>query len=107
VEILPDGKLVVAGQREIMAGASSPASVGVCNLMRFAGVDLPTAFQMAVHNPAALLGLPTQSIAEGSPADLIQFDLPPSEPAAFSAGLQVRCTLADGEVVWGSPWQAN
>lgn len=107
VEILPDGKLVVAGQREIMAGASAPASVGVCNAMRFAGVDLPTALQMAVSNPASLLDLEPNTIAEGAPADVIQFDLPPWDSAAPSPGLRVRCTIADGEVVWGSPWQAG
>lgn len=107
VEILPDGKLVVAGQREVMAGASTPASVGVCNVMRFAGVDLQAAIQMAVHNPAALLGLPPNTLAEGSPADLIQFDLPPLDQKVSSPGLRVRCTIADGEVVSGSPWQAG
>ena len=107
VEILPDGKLVVAGQRDIMAGASLPSSVGVCNLMRFAGVDLPTALRMAVHNPASLLGLEPSALTEGAPADLIQFDIPTAEGSSASIGLRVRCAVVDGEVVWGSPWQAG
>jgi N-acetylglucosamine-6-phosphate deacetylase len=105
VEILPDGNLVVAGQREIMAGASLPISVDVANVMRFAGVDLKTAVQMAAHNPANLLGLEPIRIAPNGPANLIQFDVLPEGREATSPGLNVYCTVADGEVVWGAPWQ--
>ena len=48
LEILPNGKLVVAGQREVMAGASAPLGTSVVNAMRFAGVTLAEAIQMAV-----------------------------------------------------------
>ncbi len=107
VEILPDGKLVVAGQRELMAGASAPANVGVWNVMQFAGLDLATALQMAIHNPATLLGMPPSVIVKGAPADLIQFDLPSAGSTSSAPGLQIRCTIADGELVWGTPWQAG
>jgi N-acetylglucosamine-6-phosphate deacetylase len=107
VEILPDGNLVVAGQREIMAGASLPANVGVHNVMRFAGVDLKTALQMAVHNPAELLGLGPIRIAPDEPANLIQFDVPQETGAQSSPGLRVRCTISEGEMVWGDPWQGD
>jgi N-acetylglucosamine-6-phosphate deacetylase len=107
VEILPDGNLLVAGQRELMGGASSPMSVGVANVMRFAGVGLKTAVDMAAGHPARLLGLEPVSIAPGGPADLFQFDLPPETDETIASGLRVRCTLVNGEVVWGNPWQPS
>jgi len=105
VEILPSGRLVVAGQRELMAGASLPLSVGVANVMRFAGVDLNCAVRMAVHHPAALLGIEPGGIEPGDPADLIQFD--PAEPEGedASSGLRVLATIVEGRLAWGSPWQ--
>ena len=57
VELLDDGRLVVAGQRQILAGASLPLGAGVANVIRFAEVDLADAVRMAVHHPAGLLGL--------------------------------------------------
>ncbi len=105
VEILPNGGLVVAGQREIMAGASLPVSVGVANVMRFAGIDLKTAVRMAAHHPARLLGLEPIRIAPDQPANLFPFHLPPETGEGLSPGLRWYCTVAEGEVVWGVPWQ--
>jgi len=103
VEILPDGRLVVAGQRQILAGASRPIGAGVANAMRFAGLDLNTAVRMAVHQPAALLGVEPGGLEPGDPGDLVQFDLvePPDENAP--PRFEVRATLIDGQVVWGTP----
>jgi N-acetylglucosamine-6-phosphate deacetylase len=105
VEILPSGRLVVAGQRELMAGASLPLSAGVANVMRFAGVDLSCAVRMAVHHPAALLGIEPGGLDPGDPADLIQFELAMRESEDASSGLHVLATLVEGQLAWGSPWQ--
>lgn len=75
LEILEDGRLVVAGQRKILAGASLPLSVGVGNVMTFAGVDLETAINMATACPAELFGLDTGVLEPGRRADLVIFDL--------------------------------
>jgi N-acetylglucosamine-6-phosphate deacetylase len=107
VEILPSGALVVAGQRELFAGASLPVSVGVANVTRFAGVDLRTAVNMAVHHPARLLGIEPGGLEPGDPADLVQFSLTsdsaPSNPVEF----RTCCTVVDGDVAWGNPWRPN
>lgn len=105
VEILPDGRLVIAGQRRILAGASRPIGAGVANVMRFAGVDLNTAVRMAVHHPAELLGFQPGGFEPGDPGDLVQFDLvePPDEEAP--PRFEVRSTVLGGKVVWGTPWQ--
>jgi len=100
VEILPNGKLVLAGQREILAGASSPLGTGVANVIQFAGVDLATAVGMATNNPAALLGMEQGGLEVGDPADLVVFDLvEPSEAGGMSA-FRVKTTILDGERVW-------
>lgn len=100
VEILADGSLVVAGQRELMAGASLPLNHSVGNVMAFAGVDLATALRMAIDHPAALLGIEPGGIAPGKPADLIQFRLVSADLPRKGPRMEILRTLWDGRVVW-------
>lgn len=68
IDILADGRLVIAGQDQLLAAASSPLSHGIANVMRFAGVDFSEAWSMASMAPARLLGIePSLSIAIGRP----------------------------------------
>ena len=71
LEILADGRLVLAGQDQLLAGASQPLLDGVENVMRFAGVDFRTAVAMASVHPAQLLDLPTPSFTVGEEADYV------------------------------------
>jgi len=107
LEILPDGRLVVAGQRQLLAGASRPIGTGVANVMRFAGVSLSEAIDMATTHPARLLSMPSGGLQPGDPADLVLFHLDLAEPddEATLPEFAVRCTVSGGEVVWGTPWQ--
>jgi len=73
IEMLADGKLVVAGQRDILAGATHPITVNIANVMAFAGVDLKTAVDMATLNPARLMGWPTSFLEPGAEARLVLF----------------------------------
>ena len=75
LEILADGRLVIAGQDQLLAGASLPIGVGVANVMAFAGVDLATAVAMATLHPAQLLGQRPGGLRPGDPADLVLFRL--------------------------------
>jgi N-acetylglucosamine-6-phosphate deacetylase len=97
VEMLDDGRLVIAGQQQLLAGASRPLYVGITNVMRFAGVDLEQAVEMASVSPARLLGRRCGGLRPGDPADLVLFDLV-GDPPQFV----VRATIAGGEVVAGS-----
>ncbi|HET6884342.1 MAG TPA: amidohydrolase family protein [Pirellulales bacterium] len=109
VELLPDGRLVVAGQRQLLAGAAQPIGVGVANVMSFAGIDLPAAVAMATVHPSRLLGHPVGTLRPGDMADLVLFDLAAPEQAtdehrddaSRSAQLMVRATIAAGEIVFG------
>jgi N-acetylglucosamine-6-phosphate deacetylase len=85
LEVLPTGKLVPAGQPDILAGASLPIHVCVANIMRFAGVDLSTAIEMASLRPAKIIGLDHPGLQVGAPANLFLFDLPttPEKPLSI------------------------
>ena len=101
LEILKDGRLVIAGQDQLLAGASRPIGAGVANVMRFAGVDLATAVEMATSTPARLLGQPANRLQPGDAADLTLFDLDPGADDR-PARLDVRATVAAGEIVYGA-----
>lgn len=75
LEILSDGRLVIAGQDQLLAGASQPIGVGIAKVMDFAGLSLGEAVDMATANPARLLGLPAIDLAAGQPAEVVQFEL--------------------------------
>ena len=94
IEILDDGRIVVAGQRQYLAGAGLPITYGVANIMRFTDCDLQTAIEMASLRPAELIGQTPSRLAVGSRADLVAFDLPDTGP------VRVRRTINRGEVVF-------
>jgi N-acetylglucosamine-6-phosphate deacetylase len=73
IELLPGGKPVLAGQRDILAGASLPITVNVAKVMEFADVDLQTAIEMATLNPARLMNWPVPFLEPGTQANLVAF----------------------------------
>jgi N-acetylglucosamine-6-phosphate deacetylase len=109
LEILADGRLVIAGQDQLLAGASLPIGTGIANVMRFAGLDLATAVDMATRTPAELLRLTPGGLAPSDPADLVLFDLPEDVSSGIrerageaSERLQICATILAGELVFGS-----
>ncbi|MBS0207368.1 MAG: amidohydrolase family protein [Planctomycetes bacterium] len=97
LEILADGRLVIAGQDQLLAGASLPIGVNVECVMRFAGVDLATAVDMATKHPAQLLSRPVNSLRPGDTADLVLFDF----AGPGYTGLKVKATIGQGQVLSG------
>lgn len=95
LEILADGRLVIAGQDQLLAGASQPIGVGVAKVMDYAAVSLGTAVDMATRQPADLLGLPMVELAEGQPAEVVHFDLSQSESGSR---LSVLSTISGDDV---------
>lgn len=98
LEVLPSGKLVPAGAPDILAGASLPLDLCVANVMRFAGVDLRTAIEMASTRPAELIGLAHPGLEPGAAGDFFLFDL----PEAAGQPLRVRATYHAGERTFGA-----
>lgn len=78
VEVLEDGRLVVAGQRQYLAGAALPLRRGVTQVMKAAGLSLAEALPLASTMAARLVGLPAGRMEVGAEADLIRFRLPRS-----------------------------
>jgi N-acetylglucosamine-6-phosphate deacetylase len=96
LEVLECGKLVLAGQREILAGASQPIHVCVANVMRFAGVSLQTSVEMASTSPLRLIGESDRGLEVRESANLVLFDLPKDG----TSPLGIRMTVNGGEVVF-------
>jgi N-acetylglucosamine-6-phosphate deacetylase len=76
LEVLPSGKVVVAGT-PFLAGSGHFTDVCVANVARFAGLTLGEAIDMATTRPRQLLELPVPTLDAGQPADLIAFDWEP------------------------------
>jgi N-acetylglucosamine-6-phosphate deacetylase len=75
-EVLPGGKIVVPGTSYLAgSGVFTDACVGTA--VRFAGVSLAEAVDMASARPRELLGLPPRKLEAGAVADLVLFDWEP------------------------------
>lgn len=75
-DVLPEGKIVVPGTA-YLAGSWAFTDLCVGNAVRFAGVSLAEAVDMAGARPRELLGLPPCRLQVGEPADLVLFDWEP------------------------------
>jgi N-acetylglucosamine-6-phosphate deacetylase len=98
IEILENGCIVVGGQRQYLAGAGFPITVGIANVMRFAQIDLRTAINMASRWPARLIGTDSSGLVPGAPANLVLFHL----PSDGQSPLQMVATVNAGSLVSGS-----
>ncbi|MDO5581495.1 MAG: amidohydrolase family protein [Planctomycetia bacterium] len=87
LEILPNGRIGLAGDPNLLAAAWFPVSRGVANLRGITDLSLKVLMDMAGKNPARLLNLPDYSngssdfLQIGAPADFILFQI---EPARLS-----------------------
>lgn len=95
-EILEDGRLVVAGQRELLAGSAFETDICVPTVMDFAGVSLREAIEMTSRNPAKALGFEQGRLRRGSLADLMVF-----RREEGSRRLSVEATISGGELRYG------
>lgn len=95
VEVLEDGRLVVPGQREYLAGASAPLLTGVAVARAYVGLEWHEAFAMASKHPAQLLGLSEDWLREGEPPNLLVFEI--EEPSQHNLVPTIRLQ----EVIFG------
>jgi N-acetylglucosamine-6-phosphate deacetylase len=98
IEVLEDGRVVVAGQHEYLAGATLPLTVGIANVVKYAQIDLAAAIEMASARPANLIGFSGVSFETGAAANLIQFQFPEN-----GERLEIVATIKAGCVVHGEP----
>jgi N-acetylglucosamine-6-phosphate deacetylase len=97
MEILEDGRIVVAGQRQLLAGSASRTGDCVVQAVRQGRVTLREAIEMAGRNPARLLGFEEIRLRPGARADLFLFDFP-----AEGNALDVKATVAAGTLQFGT-----
>ncbi len=90
-EILDDGKIVVAGQRQYLAGSGSLTDQCVNEMIEMTGISTAEAVTLASRNPSELLGFDVVELKTGSRADLILYD-----ESTSNAPINIRATLADG-----------
>jgi N-acetylglucosamine-6-phosphate deacetylase len=100
VEVLDDGRIVVAGQRQFLAGSGAATEECIAAAMRLAGVELPEAIRMATIYPERLLNAEPMSLSAGSRADVVLFHVKPG-PA-----IEVVATVVAGEVRFKRPSNA-
>lgn len=93
VEVLEDGRLVVPGQRQLLAGAALPLGVGIVKAMEYAELPLESAVNMASLGPARILGYRLPKLEVGSPADLVFFNI-------VDGQFKVLATVNAGEIVY-------
>jgi N-acetylglucosamine-6-phosphate deacetylase len=95
-ELLDTGKLVVAGQGELLAGSAQETDVCVVKVREFAGVSWQDAIDMTSRTPAKLLGFEPARLRRGGLADLFLFRHQPGD-----GRLTVLATIAGGQLCWG------
>jgi N-acetylglucosamine-6-phosphate deacetylase len=72
-EVLSNGKIVVGGQRTLLAGSGQTTEHCVAMCVQLAGVSLGAACRMAGDNPARILRRERIGLTAGSRADLVVF----------------------------------
>ena len=77
-EVLPNGKIVVAGT-PYLAGSWAFTDLCVRNVLKLGETSLADTIDMASNRPRELLGLPARQIAVGEPAELIVFEWRPNQ----------------------------
>jgi N-acetylglucosamine-6-phosphate deacetylase len=97
MEILDDGRIVVAGQRQFLAGSGADTGRCVVEAVRSAGIPLSQAIDMAGRNPAQLLGFEEICLRRGARGDLFLFNFP-----ACANSLEIVATVAAGTLMFGA-----
>ncbi len=97
VEIKEDGRIVLAGQDQLLAGSACETDHCVAQLIKATGVRLSEAIDMAGRNPARLLGFDPIRLRRGSRADMFLFHYQKSEHK-----FAIATTVVAGEVRFGT-----
>ena len=96
VEILENGRIVIAGQNQLLAGSSLETDTCVSHAMKVADLSLSEAFDMAGRNPCRLMGLEEVRLRRGCRADLVLFDFD-----GVDSPLRFKATVSRGVVRFG------
>lgn len=73
VDVLPDGRIVVAGQTQFLAGSGATTGECVAHFMSICGASLEDGWSLASSRPARLMRMPLADLREGSSPHLTFF----------------------------------
>lgn len=93
VEVLENGRLVVPGQNQLLAGASLPIGTGIVTLMENVGLDLGTAVDMASIGPANIIKHELVPFEVEAPVDCVFFQI-------RNGKFEVHTTVNRGRIVY-------
>ena len=93
VEVLENGRLVVPGQNQLLAGASLPIGTGIVTLIENVGLDLGTAVDMASIGPANIIKHELAPVEVDAPVDLVFFQI-------RNGKFEVHTTVNHGRIVY-------
>jgi len=91
VEVGSDGAARLAGASRL-AGSTLTMDRAITNVVRFAGIDLPSAIYMAAKNAQKLFPEAGREIVPGNSADLVLFE--------YGRELVIRSTWIEGEKIF-------
>lgn len=98
VDVLADGRIVVAGQTQFLAGSGATTGECVAHFMSTCNTTLQDAWSLASSRPAELMKVAPSSLEEGSPAHLTVFRL---QETTEADGRATRRFLPELSVVGG------
>jgi N-acetylglucosamine-6-phosphate deacetylase len=93
VEVLENGRLVVPGQSQLLAGAALPIGTGIVTLTEKAGLDLGTAVDMASTGPANIIQHELAPLEVDAAVDLVFFQI-------RNGKFEVHTTVNRGRIVY-------
>ena len=107
VDVLNDGRIVVAGQTQFLAGSGATTGDCVARFMSACKTPLHAAWNLASTKPAALLNSHRDFLQEGKSARLTVFrisgiDAEPASHATQRPAFHPVTTIVDGQIVFSA-----
>jgi len=96
-EVLPEGKIVVAGQRQLLAGSALFTDSCVATVVRSGAANLREAVRMVTEQPLSLFQLPQGDLRPGDRSDIVLFHFDGQE-----SNLRIVATISAGTIRHGA-----
>jgi N-acetylglucosamine-6-phosphate deacetylase len=97
IEVLADGRIVPAGQPDLLAGSGAATDACVAYAVHCGAATLRDAIDMTSRNPARFFGFPEQDLRAGATADLFLY-----HPVPSADRLDIVATIVAGDVRFGA-----
>lgn len=95
-EVLPTGRVVIAGQHQFLAGSGVQTDVCIATMIKMTGCSLADAWDMATINPARICNVRCATLEPGADANFVLF-----RHHSDNASIEILETIADGKQAFG------